>query len=152
MENKEMMIAGLQSIVTGLSQQADGHVIQSRIFAGKGFSKLADKYAGHATEERGYVDQCIDRILDLGGEVKNEAKETAPVYANPIEWIKYDLEVSKAGLAGLGKLIELAVKDPATFELLVAYYKDEEEDLRWSEQQLELIEMIGEQNWLIRQL
>lgn len=152
MENKEMMIAGLQSIVTGLSQQADGHVIQSRIFAGKGFSKLADKYAGHATEERGYVDQCIDRILDLGGEVKNEAKETAPVYANPIEWIKYDLEVSKAGLAGLGKLIELAVKDPTTFELLVAYYKDEEEDLRWSEQQLELIEMIGEQNWLIRQL
>ncbi|MBR1482982.1 MAG: hypothetical protein IJ598_08470 [Ruminococcus sp.] len=152
MDNKEMIIAGLQGIVTGLSQQADGHVIQSKIFASLGFTKLADKYAEHATEERGYVDQCIDRILDLGGEVKNEAKEAAPTYKDPIEWVKYDLEVSKTGLAGLAKLIEAAVKDPVTFEILVAYYKDEEEDLHWGEQQLELIEMIGKQNWLIRQL
>ena len=152
MERKEMIIAGLQGIVTGLSQQADGHVIQSKIFASEGFSKLADKYAEHAAEERGYVDQCIDRILDLGGEVKNEEKAAAPVYADPIEWIKYDLEVSKEGLAGLNKLIEASVKDFVTFEILVAYYKDEEDDLHWGEQQLELIEKIGEQNWLIRQL
>ena len=55
MENREMVIGGLQAIVTQLSQQADQHVIQSRIFASEGFSKLADKYASHADEERGYV-------------------------------------------------------------------------------------------------
>lgn len=37
-------------------------------------------------------------------------------------------------------------------EILIVYYKDEEEDLHWGEQQLELIEKIGEQNWLIKQL
>jgi len=37
MEINEMIIAGLQGIVTGLSQQADGHVIQSKIFAGNCF-------------------------------------------------------------------------------------------------------------------
>ena len=152
MEINEMIIAGLQGIVTGLSQQADGHVIQSKIFAGKGYTKLAEKYAEHAAEERGYVDQCIDRILDLGGEVKNEEKAATPVYSDPIEWIKYDLEVSRSGLKGLTKLIEASVKDFVTFEILVAYYKDEEEDLHWGEQQLELIEKIGEQNWLINQL
>ena len=115
MEIKEMIIAGLQGIVTGLSQQADGHVIQSKIFASKGFTKLADKYAEHATEERGYVDQCIDRILDLGGEVKNEEKAAAPVYTDPIEWIKYDLEVSKEGLAGLAGLVGGSVKGFVTF-------------------------------------
>ncbi len=152
MENKDIIIAGLQGIVTELSQQADGHIIQSKIFAGEGFTKLADKYSEHATEERGYVEQCIDRILDLGGEVKIEAKQAAPTYKDPIEWVKYDLEVSKTGLAGLAKLIEAAIKDPVTFEILVAYYKDEEEDLHWGEQQLELIEMIGKQNWLLQQL
>ncbi len=152
MESKEIIIAGLQGIVTELSQQADGHIIQSKIFAGEGFTKLADKYSEHANEERGYVEQCIDRILELGGEVKNEAKQAAPTYKDPIEWVKYDLEVSKTGLAGLAKLIEVAIKDPITFEILVAYYKDEEEDLQWGEQQLELIEMIGKQNWLLQQL
>lgn len=152
MEINEMIIAGLQGIVTGLSQQADGHVIQSKIFAGKGYTKLAEKYAEHAAEERGYVDQCIGRILDLGGEVKNEEKAATPVYMDPIEWIKYDLEVSRSGLNGLTKLIEASVKDFVTFEILIAYYKDEEEDLHWGEQQLELIEKIGEQNWLIKQL
>ncbi|MBQ8986678.1 MAG: hypothetical protein IJ100_05475 [Lachnospiraceae bacterium] len=152
MEINEMIIAGLQGIVTGLSQQADGHVIQSKIFAGKGYTKLAEKYAEHAAEERGYVDQCIGRILDLGGEVKNEEKAATPVYTDPIEWIKYDLEVSRSGLNGLTKLIEASVKDFVTFEILIAYYKDEEEDVHWGEQQLELIEKIGEQNWLIKQL
>jgi bacterioferritin len=33
-----------------------------------------------------------------------------------------------------------------------AYLADEEEDLYWSENALELIEKIGVQNWLITQL
>ncbi|MBR6874596.1 MAG: hypothetical protein IKN17_13960 [Ruminococcus sp.] len=43
------------------------------------FSKLGEKYAEHAAEERGYVDKCIDRILDLGGEVKNGAKKDGSI-------------------------------------------------------------------------
>ena len=149
---KEQMIAALQMIVTDLSQQADGHMIQSRIFAGQGFSKLAEKYAEHAAEERGYVEKCIDRILDLGGEVKNEAKKEAPVCDDAVEWVKYDLQVSKDGLAALAPLVKMAAEDLVTFDILSAYYKDEEEDLHWGEQQLELIEMIGRQNWLVQQL
>ena len=149
---KEQIIAGLQGIVTGLSQQADGHMIQSRIFAGQGFSKLAEKYAEHAAEERGYVEKCIDRILDLGGKVKNEAKKEAPVCDDAVEWVKYDLQVSKDGLAALAPLVKMAAEDLVTFDILSAYYKDEEEDLHWGEQQLELIKMIGKQNWLVHQL
>ena len=146
------VIAGLQTIVTDLAQQADGHQLQSRIFASKGFTKLADKYAEHAVEERGYVDKCIDRLLDLGFEVKLEAKIEAPVCADPVEWIKYDLEVSKAGLAWLKEITEEAREDYTTFDILKEYYQDEEEDLYWAEAQLEMIECIGKQNWILRQL
>ena len=46
-----------------------------------------------------------------------------------------------------------AKDDLTTFDLLKDYYKDEEEeDMYWGEQQLEIIDMIGEQNWLIKQM
>ena len=149
---KEKILEGLQIIVTDLAQQADGHQIQSRVFASEGFTKLADKYAEHAEEERGYVQQCIDRILDLGGEVKLEAKKEGPVCKDPVDWVKYDLEVSRNGLAWLATLVEEARGDYTTYDILKKYYQDEEEDMYWGEQQLDLIACIGVQNWLIRQL
>jgi len=148
----EKVIEGLQIIVTDLAQQADGHQLQSRIFASEGFTKLADKYAEHAEEERGWVTKCIDRLLDLGCEVKLEAKREAPVCKNPVDWVKYDLQVSRDGLAWLKEITDAALDDYTTYDILKAYYQDEEEDMFWGEQQLELIECIGVQNWLVRQL
>ena len=152
MADTKKIIAGLQTIVTDLAQQADSHAIQSRIFAAQGFSKLAAKYAEHAAEERGWVEKCTDRIIDLGGDVKCESKKETPVCKNPIDWIKYDLPVSKDGLAWLKVLTEEARDDYATFEILKGYYIDEEEDLYWGENQLELINCIGAQNWILQQL
>ncbi len=152
MADNEKLMNALQMIVTNLSQQADGHMIQSRIFASEGFGKLADKYAEHASEERGYVVQIADRILDLGGTLKNEAKPEMPVCKDPVEWVKTDLKISVDGLAVLKDIMCLAVEDVTTYDILKDYYKDEEEDMYWGEEQLELIEMIGVQNWLVQQL
>lgn len=48
--------------------------------------------------------------------------------------------------------MEEAREDYTTFDILKKYYQDEEEDMYWGEQQLDLIECIGAQNWLIRQM
>ena len=152
MSDNKQIIEGLQMIVTALAQQADGHALVSRVFAGQGFDKLAEKYAEHAAEERGYVDKCADRILDLGGELKLEAKQAGPICTDPVDWVKYDLQVSIDGLALLKGLIDAAAGDLTTYDLLKAYYQDEEEDMYWGQQQLELIEMIGKENWLVKQL
>ncbi|MBR0290271.1 MAG: cupin domain-containing protein, partial [Selenomonadaceae bacterium] len=109
MENK--VIAGLQTIVTELAQQADGHLIQSRIFASQGLSKLAKQYEEHAAEERGYVVKCIDRLIDLGCEVKLEAKNSAPIICDVVEYLKHDLQVSKDGLAWLKEIVCAAQDD-----------------------------------------
>ena len=137
--SKEKIVAGLQKIVTDLSQQADGHAIQSRIFASQGFTKLADKYSEHASEERGYVMKCVDRLIDLGCDVKLEAKKEAQVFKDAIEFVKYDLQGSKDGLAWLSELVETSRTDYTTFDILKEYYEDEESDMYWAEQQLELI-------------
>ena len=148
----EKVIEGLQTIVTELAQQADGHVIQSRVFASQGLSKLAAQYEEHAAEERGYVVKCIDRLIDLGCEVKLEAKKSAPVICDAVEYLKCDLQVSKDGLAWLKEIVCAAQDDPTTFDILKAYYQDEEGDMYWAEQQLALVEMIGKQNWLAKQI
>ena len=150
--SNDKLIDGLQAIVTGLAQQADGHLIQSRIFASQGLTKLAEKYAEHAEEERGYVVKCIDRIIDLGGEVKLENKQCAPLFKDAEEYLKYDLKVSVDGLRWLAGLVKISVSDLTTFGILSEYYKDEEKDMYENQQQLDLIQLIGKQNWLAKQL
>ena len=151
----EKVAAVLQQIVTNLSQQSAGHLIQSRIFASQGFSKLAKKYADHATEELGFVEKCIDRLLDLGCEVKLEAKPAGPVFTNPVEYLKYDLSVStdEEGIAMMKEIVAIAAKeDYSSYDVLKDYMQDEDEDANWMKGQLEMIECIGVQNWLVQQL
>ena len=152
MSDKAKIIEGLQVIVTDLAQQADGHELQARIFTSQGFTKLADKYKDHASEERGYVTKCADRILDLGGTLKLGAKKDAPLFCDAIEYLKYDLQVSKDGLAWLAGLVEEAREDYTTFDILKEYYQDEETDMFENEEQLELIKLIGKENWYAKQL
>lgn len=103
----------------------------------------------------GFVEKCIDRLIDLGCEVKLESKTEGPVYKDPVEYIKYDLSLSRneEGLALMKEVIALAmVEDYASYDILKDYMQDEDEDANWMEEQLELIELIGKQNWLVHQL
>ena len=150
--SQETIINNLQILVTAVSQQAFNHKIQSKVFASQTFTKLADKYAAHYEEEMGFVDQFIDRLLDLGADVKNEDKKAMAVISDPVAYIKADLEDSIQGLPVLHQMVQAAKDDITTYDMLKDYYKDEEEDLYWSENELDLIEKIGVQNWLTKQL
>ena len=88
----------------------------------------------------------------MGGEVKLEDKKSSPVCKDAEEFLKYDLQVSKDGLKWLADLVKLAQEDLTTFAILSEYYKDEEKDMYETQQQLELIQLIGKQNWLAKQI
>ncbi|MBR1569321.1 MAG: hypothetical protein IJ651_01135 [Bacteroidales bacterium] len=150
--NAQLSIQILQAYATGLAAQSMQHKVQSKVFKAQGLTKLADKYAGHATEEMGWVDKFIDRIIDLGGEAKVEAAPEQKVYSDPVEFLKADLEVSVREVPNLGKATLTLAEDMTTYDLMKGYYQDEEEDMYWMDQQLKLVELIGKQNWLIKQL
>lgn len=152
MSNKEETINALQLIVTGLAGNSFQHRIQSKIFASQGFSKLGEKYAEHATEEMDFVEQFIDRILDLGGKVEQQAQEAQPIYEDVLEFIKSDYQVSIDGIKVLNQMMESGIFDITTYDLMKEYLKDEEEDMYWSEAQIDLIEKIGIQNYLTLQI
>ena len=65
---------------------------------------------------------------------------------------KYDL-IAWYHAAGTAEIMAKIGKDGyTTYDILKEYYQDEEEDMYWGESQLELIECIGKQNWLLQQL
>ena len=88
----------------------------------------------------------------MGCCVKLEDKKSAPIYTDVEEYLKYDLQVSKDGLKWLAELVKAAQNDLTTYDILKEYYQDEEKDMYWIEQQLDLIELIGKQNWLVKQI
>lgn len=145
-------IEALQFFVTGLTEGALVHKQQGQIFKSQGFNKLGDKYVEHFSEEMGWVEKFVERILDLGGEVKAEGAKARDLISNPVEYVKADLEIQKAGVELLYKCMETLTGDPTTYSIMKDYLKDEEEDLYWSQGAVEMVEKIGVQNWLFTQI
>ena len=63
-----------------------------------------------------------------------------------------EIKAQSEGVAMLGECVKPENFDIASYELLKEYYLDEKEDLYWMEQQCELIERIGYQNYLAKQM
>ena len=152
MAEKQAEIQALQAIVTGLSDQSFSHRIQGLVFGSKGLAALADKYAAHADEEMGWVEKFANRILDLGGEVKIEARPEAQVYDDIVEYLKSEQKVSIEGIAQVTAMMPVFAEDLVAYEDMKAYLIDEDADLQETNQDLELIELIGVQNWLVQKL
>jgi len=152
MANKEETLKVLQMIVTELSSNSMQHRFQAKIFGAQGFSKFEEKYMGHATEEIEFVEQFMDRIMDLGGTLVQQEMPAQKLYEDVEEYLKSDLKVSVDGIKTIVDLMESGIFDITTYDLMKEYLKDEEEDMYWTESQLELIEKIGIQNYLNNQL
>lgn len=142
-------IEALQFFITNLHAQAFSHKLQAYIFKSKGYEKLSALYLDHSGEELGYVDQFIQRLLDLGGTLKQEKIDEQPLIEDPFEYIKSDNKVSVDGIEFLRKCMDTIKEDYTTFDIFKSYLKDEEDDMYWQEEQLDLIDKIGLQNWLM---
>ena len=150
--DKQAEIKALQAIVTGLSAQSYGHRVQGLVFGSKGLGALADKYAAHAEEEMGWVEKFANRILDLGGELQIEATPETKVYTDIVEYLKSEKKVSEEGIAQVTAMMPLFADDFVAYEDMKAYLIDEDVDLQETNQDLDLIELIGLQNWLVLKL
>lgn len=142
-------IDALQFFITNLNAQAFSHKLQAYIFKSKGYEKLSSLYLDHSGEELGYVDKFIQRLLDLGGELKQEKIDEQTLIEDPVEYIKADNKVSVEGIEFLRKCMDGIKDDYTTFDIFKSYLKDEEDDMYWQEEQIDLIEKIGVQNWLM---
>ncbi len=141
-----------QMIINELAGSAFVHKMQGQLFKSQGFTKLGQKYMDHYTEEMGWVEKYTDRMLDLGYVPEVKLDNEAQLIEDPKAYLEADLLLQKKGVEQLYQAMPGLVSDPTTYDLTKAYLLDEEEDLYWDEEQLDLIEKIGYQNWLVKQL
>ncbi len=141
-----------QMIVNELTGSAFVHKMQGQLFKSQGFTKLGQKYMDHYTEEMGWVEKYTDRMLDLGYVPEVKLDNEAQLIEDPKAYLEADHLLQKQGVEQLYQAMPGLVSDPTTYDLTKAYLLDEEEDLYWDEEQLDLIEKIGYQNWLVKQL
>ena len=141
-----------QLIVNELAGSAFVHKMQGQLFKSQGFEKLGQKYIGHYTEEMEWVEKYTNRMLDLGCVPKVKVCNESTLVEDAKAYIEADLKLQREGVETLYKMMPTLASDPTTYDLTKAYLADEEEDLYWDEEQLDLIEKIGYQNWLIRMM
>ena len=141
-----------QMIINELAGSAFVHKMQGQLFKSQGFTKLGEKYIGHYNEEMEWVEKYTDRLLDLGYVPEVKVSNETKLIEDPKAYIEADHKLQKEGVETLYKAMPALAADPTTYDLTKAYLLDEEEDLYWDEEQLDLIEKIGYQNWLVKQM
>ncbi|MBQ3579861.1 MAG: hypothetical protein II975_02575 [Bacteroidales bacterium] len=142
----------MQLIVNELSGSAFVHKMQGQLFKSQGFGKLGQKYIDHYTEEMEWVEKFTDRMLDLGCMPQVKVCNETTLISDAVEYINADMKLQREGVEALYKMMPTLANDPTTYDIMKAYLADEEEDLYWDEEQVELISLIGKQNWLIKQM
>ena len=126
--------------------------MQGLLFKSQGFEKLGQKYLDHYAEEMAWVEKYANRMLDLGCVPQVDICNKSSLVEDPKAYIEADLKLQREGVEKLYRLMPSLASDPTTYDITKAYLADEEEDQYWSEEQLDLIEKIGMQNWLLKQM
>ena len=141
-----------QMIVNELSGSSFVHKMQGLLFKSLGYEKLGQKYLDHYTEEQEWIEKYANRMMDLGCTPEVNVSNKSDLVEDPKQYIEADLKLQREGVETLYKVLPSLAADPTTYDITKAYLADEEEDLYWDEQQMDLIEKLGYQNWLLRQM
>lgn len=141
----------LKSIIGGLDG-AKMHLFHSIICERQGFTKLSKKMREEYDEEMEDVATMTRRILDLGGDLDIKI-EPYPLYYDVEQMLREEAKIQEKALEEfLNMFKEADDMDVVTQDILTKYIGAEEEHLRWLKGQVQYIDTIGLQNYLMMQI
>ena len=116
--------------------------------------KLADHYYSESIEEMKHAEEVIDRILYLDGIPEIGRYDVIRVGQTPQKQIENNMALETNGVSTYNEAIQLClnVKDSGSRELMERMVIESEESIDWAEAQLELINMMGIENYLAQQV
>jgi bacterioferritin len=154
MKGQAKLIEALNEILTGELTAINQYFVHAKMCDNWGYDRLAHKLREESIEEMKHADQLIERILFLEGVPNMQRLDKVRVGETVREQFTLDLKLEQAAVPRFNKTIALAVDlaDNTSRELLAGMLKSEEEHVDWLESQLELIEQVGEQNYLAQQI
>jgi bacterioferritin len=154
MKGNDKIIALLNDFLADELTAISQYMVHSEMCANWGYQKLHEATEKRAIGEMKHAEKLIGRILFLEGEpVVNQLKKIN-IGAGVEAQLKHDLEAEAEAIKAYNDGIRLCLElgDNGSRELIEDNLEDEEEHLDWLEAQLDQIQQMGLQNYLLAQL
>ena len=119
-----------------------------------GLHKLAKHYYDESIEEMKHAEEVIDRILYLDGVPEIARYDIINSGKTPEEQISFNLKMESKGVSTYNAAIAICIKhqDSGSRDLMERMVVESEESVDWAEAQLDLIKMVGLENYLAQQI
>jgi len=154
MQGNEKVIETLNTLLADELGAINQYMVHSEMCDDWGYGRLHEAIEKRAIEEMRHAEKLIGRILFLEGKPVVSQLSPITIGADVESQIKNDLAAELGAVKAYNDGIRLAVEvgDNGTRELLESILTDEEEHIDWLEAQLDQIEQMGIQNYLVEQI
>jgi bacterioferritin len=154
MKGNEKVIVALNELLADELTAINQYMVHSEMCSNWGFERLHKSLEKRAIDEMKHAEKLIARILFLEG--RPTVSKLNPIVIGPdvATQLSNDREAEAGAIQAYNAAIRLCVEnsDNGTRELLESILKDEERHIDWVETQLDQIQLIGLQNYLVEQV
>jgi bacterioferritin len=154
MKGNEKIIAVLNDFLADELTAISQYMVHSEMCANWGYEKLHKAVEKRAIGEMKHAEKLIARILFLEGQPVVSNLKKMEIGATVEAQLKHDLDAEAGAIQAYNDGIRLCLElgDGGSRELIEDNLEDEEEHLDWLETQLDQINQMGLQNYLLAQV
>jgi bacterioferritin len=152
-KGNEKIIAQLNVLLADELTAINQYMVHSEMCADWGYEKLHEAIEQRAITEMKHAEQLIGRIIFLEGVPTVSVLNKIEIGAQVAPQFENDRAAEAIAIQSYNEGIRLAVElgDNGTRSMLEAILTDEEGHIDWLESQLDQIEQMGIQNYLVEQ-
>ncbi|MFP6763396.1 MAG: bacterioferritin [Planctomycetaceae bacterium] len=154
MQGSEKVIEALNRGLTIELTAINQYFVQAKMCSNWGLHKLGAKHFEESIGEMKHAEMLIDRILFLEGVPEIARYDVIRVGGDVKEQFEFDLTLETGGVNAYNAAVTLCIaeNDGGSRDLIEKILVESEEHVDWLESQLELIDKVGIENYLITQI
>jgi bacterioferritin len=154
MKGDPRIIDLLNEVLTGELTAINQYFLHAKMCLNWGYKHLGKKIYDESIDEMKHADKLVERILFLDGLPNLQKLNKIAIGQTVIEILKNDLALESGTVPRLNKGIQFCrdTGDNGSEELLTYILVESEKHVDWLESQLELVQQVGDQNYLSQQI
>jgi len=154
MKGEEKVIEQLNMLLADELTAINQYMVHSEMCANWGYERLHDAIEKRAITEMRHAERLIERIIFLDGVPVVSELNKINIGPDVEAQFRSDLSAEQGAVKSYnqGIVVSVEANDNGTRALLESILDDEEDHLDWLEAQLDQIDQMGIQNYLVEQV